>query len=412
MPGLFFSNLINSQVIGKAGEPIGHLVDILVHMDERYPPLIGLIVRLARQHEVFIHATRIKILTDTMVVLNTSTLNTQPFQRRPNELLMGEDLLDKQIVNVNGQKVVRVNDLLLEHVRRWRLVAVDVSMAALVARIGLPSLANSRMRREVIPWDGISLFASDMPVPISLKHEKLATLHPAEISDILEELSYPQGQELLASFDAEMAADVVETMEPSMRRSILSAMDKERATEILAEMEPDEVADALGELPPETAGELLEHMEPDQAFEVSTLLNYPPESAGGHMTTDFFTLGQHLTVKDALLMLRETEDLPNFLSYIYVTDRPNSRSLCGVVSLRRLVCSQSETVLKDIMEADLQVRRIEDEIDDVARVMAQYNLLAIPVMDDSNQIAGIVTFDDAMEDLLPEIWHKLPRITG
>jgi len=411
MQVLYFSELVNVPIRGSADERVGRLKDLVVRVrEESFPIVIGVVTRSEGGHSFFLPIDATARLSTEGVVLRTSRVDLRPFQRREGEMLLNKDVLDKQIVDVSGRKVVRVNDLQLQQVGgRWRLAGADVSMAALVARLGLRRLAETRLAREVIPWENLEFFASDVPVPLHLRHEKIARMHPADIARVIEELSYPQSNELLASLDDEVAADAVEELSPETQAAVLSAMDSERAADILEEMEPDAAADVLGDLEPETAEQLLATMEQEDAEAVKALLAYEDDTAGGLMTSEMVTLPPGTTAGTALARLREDPELPEFVYYLYVVEEPGDR-LRGVVTLRDLVLAPPEAPLETLMIEHLMTGHVDDQALEVARQMAHYHLLALPILDDAGQLLGIVTSDHAMDVLLPE--HGRSRVPG
>jgi Mg/Co/Ni transporter MgtE len=243
--------------------------------------------------------------------------------------------------------------------------------------------------------------------------DKLSRLHPVEIARLAEALSYQQGAEMLASLDDETAAETLEELHEQHQARIIGDMDEERAADILEHMSPDEAADVLGDLPEEVAEDLLSRMEGDEQAEVAELLPYEDDTAGGLMTTEFLTLPKGLTVGEALARLREMAETPNMIYYLYVVEREGSWKLSGVIALRSLILADPTYLLEEVMRDEFQHAHPDDSAREVAETIAAYNLLALPVVDDMGEIAGIVTVDDAMEWLLPKGWRqRLPRLFG
>lgn len=412
---IYLSAFVGAAVYGLADERLGKVMDVVVRPNEgRFPPVAGLVAQGGMDTRFFVPATAIRELSEKVVRLNTSRLDLRPFARRAGEVLLAKDILDRQIVNVEGRRVVRVNDLQLERVgQQWRLVAVDVSFAALAARLGLGWL-KQKLRREVIPWEDIEFFQSDIPVPLHLRHDKIARLHPADIARLLADLSTPQTHELLRELDPAKAADTVEELEPERQAALLQAMDSEEAADILEEMEPDNAADVLGDLAPHDAATLLDSMEQEEADAVKTLLRYPDDTAGGLMTTEFVALPQELTAEQALHELRELnrrDELPDFVPLLYVVEAEDRRRLVGVISLRDLILAELAARLSDLMTTDLVVGHVNDEPREVAETMGCYNLIALPIVDENEDLVGVVTVDDVLEVLLPEGWkERLPQV--
>ncbi len=412
---LYLSELIGTRVTSPSGERLGTLRDLIVQVGtESFPRVKGLVVTVGGiPTPVYVPWDAVEAIARTGVKLSTSRLDLRPFERRDDEVLLGRDILDKQIVDVAGRRVVRVNDAQLAlYGRVLRLVAADVSTAGFLGRVLPRWLIEGRLTRKLISWSQVEFFASEVPqVKLLIPHEKIARLHPADIAQLVEELAYPQASEVLASLEDEIAADTVEELEPSKSTAIISSLPPADAADILEEMDPDDAADLLGELPAEQAEGLLKEMEAEDAAQVQRLLTYPEDSAGGMMTTDFVTVPEYLTARQAIARLRQRKELPDEIYYLYVVDNEINGRLVGVLSLRNLVTSPPDSQLKDIMVRDTIRAHATDPADEVARTVAHYNLLALPVVDEGDHLLGIVTVDDAIDVILPEEWHhRLPRL--
>jgi CBS domain-containing protein/sporulation protein YlmC with PRC-barrel domain len=418
-PVVYVSELIHRPVYGLGGELIGNLRDLIVKPgQEPYPPVLGLVVRVSSRNSVFVPSEYIRDITPDKIQLNSSRLDLRPFQRRDGEMILNKDVMDKQIVNIGGVKVVRVNDLQLQRVgNRWRLAGVDVSMAALLSRLGFRNRKLRRVpangeSREVVPWGDIEFFASDVPVPLQLRHEGIQRLHPTDIAKLLEDLSPAQGSELVASLPDELAADTMEEAEEETRQEILEQMDDERAADIIEEMEDDAAADVIQEMEPDAAERILEEMEDEEAEAVKRLLAYEEDTAGGLMTTEMVKMGPSSTIEETLDELRKLEaedDLPDQMHYIYVTDPKDSAHLVGVVTMRNLLLPPLETRLEEIMETHLITSQVDETALEVACKISEYNLLALPILDAGGQFVGIVSVDDAIDLLIPETSQKERR---
>jgi Mg/Co/Ni transporter MgtE len=231
-----------------------------------------------------------------------------------------------------------------------------------------------------------------------------------EIARLAEAFSYQHGAEIVESLDDETAAETLEEMASARQAQIIGDMDKERAADILERMSPDEAADVLGDLSEEKAEDLLNRMEDEEQLEVAELLSYEDDTAGGLMTTEFVTLPRDLTVGAALARLREMAETPNMIYYLYVVEG-ESWQLTGVITLRSLILADPSFPLEHVMRTDIQVAHVHDDAAEVAQKISEYNLLALPVVDEAGDILGIVTVDDAIEILLPKDWRqRLPRL--
>ena len=354
-------------------------------------------------------------LTEQGVRLNSDILDLRPFVRREGEVLLARDVLDKQLIDVDGKRVVRVNDVqIIEAAGQWRVTGADVSLQGLWRRLAPPGFIGTRKPVEVLDWADVGYLATDAAtVQLKSSSDKLARLHPVEIARLAEALSYHHGSEVVESLDDETAAETLEEMPAERQARILGDMDQERAADILEWMSPDEAADVLGDLPEEKAEELLGLMEDEEQADVAELLPYEDDTAGGLMTTEFVTLPRELTVGEALARLRDMAETPNMIYYLYVVETENSWKLVGVIALRSLILADPSVPLEEVMRTEFQKAHPDESANEVAQRIAEYNLLALPVIDEGGEILGIVTVDDAMEILLPKDWRqRLPRLFG
>src|SRR5437867_1954042 len=411
---LYLSQVLGLRILDLEGERVATLKDLIVRLGEDdHPPVAGFVARY-RRRDFFLPRWRISDFGQSGVRMNSDIIDLRPFMRRDGEVLLARDVLDKQLIDVDGKRVVRVNDVqIIEAANEWRVTGADVSLIGLWRRLA-PSFMRSGRPVEVIDWADVGYLATDAAtVQLKSSRGKLARLHPVEIARLAEAFSYQHGAEIVESLDDETAAETLEEMAAARQAQIIGDMDKERAADILERMSPDEAADVLGDLPEEKAEDLLNRMEDEEQLEVAELLPYADDTAGGLMTTEFVTLPRDLTVGEALARLREMARTPNMIYDLYVVSGENSWNLTGVIALRSLILSDPSAPLERVMRSDLQVAHPDDRAADVAQKIAEYNLLALPVVDDAGEILGIVTVDDAIEILLPKDWrNRLPRLLG
>jgi CBS domain-containing protein len=431
---LFLATTLGRTVQVKGGQSIGRLDDLIVHMgDGVYPPIAGLIVRDGRRR-FFVPASHLDEL-DGSATLNSSVVDLQPFQRRDGEVLLGTDVLDHQIIDITGRRIVRVNDVQLARVEgRYRVVGVDVSPQALLRRLGPHSWNDRVLGRQIIDWAEVQYLASTAPVQLRVSYDRLTELNPVDLARIVDALSYRESAEIVAALDDEAAADLLEEVSDERLADLLEGMDQERAADILEEMTPSAAADILEDLGDEVAEQLLARMEPEEAADVQALLAYDEDSVGRIMTTDLVRVPVSATVGDALVAIRSLEEVPDPLLAVYVVgpDDPEAEDalpepaddafmaseagpaaapdpagfLLGIVRLRSLITAEPRTPIVEVMDSDLPAVHPDDPAERAARVLAEYNLLAVPVLDDSRRLIGIVTVDEALAVLLPDIWHR------
>jgi magnesium transporter len=406
-----------SQVLGRPirdmeGERVATVKDVIVRLGEDHPPVTGVVARY-RRRDFFLPRARLRSLDEQGARLSSDILDLRPFARREGEVLLAKDVLDKQLIDVDGKRVVRVNDVqLIEVGDDWRVTGADVSLKGLWRRLTPHNFVGTTRPVEVIDWADVGYLATDAAtVQLKSSRDKLSRLHPVEIARLAEVLSRHQGAEVVESLDDETAAETLEEMSDEDQARIIGDMDEERAADILEHMSPDEAADVLGDLPEEKAEDLLGRMEGEEQADVAELLPYEDDTAGGLMTTEFVALPRQLTVGGALARLREMAETPNMIYYLYVVEEERSWRLCGVIALRSLILADPEDRLDAVMRDDFRHAGPHDPARDVAETIAEYNLLALPVLDDAGDILGIVTVDDAMDLLLPRNWRqRLPKV--
>jgi magnesium transporter len=412
---LYLSQVLGRPIRDLEGERVASIKDVIVRLGEGdHPPVAGVVARY-RRRDFFLSRWRITELNEQGVRLNSDILDLRPFVRRENEVLLARDVLDKQLIDVDGKRVVRVNDVqLIEAAGDWRVTGADVSLQGLWRRLAPAGFVGTRTPVEVIDWADVGYLATDVAtVQLKSSSGKLALLHPVEIARLAEALSYHLGSEVVESLDDETAAETLEEMPSERQVRILGDMDEERAADILEWMSPDEAADVLGDLPEEKAEELLGLMEDQEQADVAELLPYEDDTAGGLMTTEFVTLPRALTVGEALARLREMAETPNMIYYLYVVEGEGLWKLVGVIALRSLILADPSVPLDNVMRTEFQTAHPDEPAGEVAQRIAEYNLLALPVLDETGDILGIITVDDAMEILLPKDWRqRLPRLLG
>lgn len=409
----FVSQLMQLPVLAKDGSEVGRLHDMIVRIDNRqYPPIAGLVV-VDRRRPFFIPAVHLAEISERVIQLNTTNVNVQRFVRRDGEVLLNKDVLDHQIIDINGRRVVRVNDIqmaLLDH--EYCVVGVDISPQALVRRI-LPRAASPRIiGRQVISWADAQYLASAAPVQLKVSYNRLAELGAVDLARIVDALSLRESAEIVAALDDETAAETLEEVSDERLVDLLEDMDQERAADILEEMTPNAAADLLEELDADVAQQILARMEPEEAEDVKELMAYDEDSAGRTMTTDLILAFADDTVQSVIAGLRARHDLPEPLTEIYVVERTDSDDkqqlgvpLIGIVRLPKLLVSDASVLLSDILE-EVPCIAADAHTDVAARVLGEYNLTAVPVVDDNGALIGAVSVDDALAQLLPDIWQR------
>lgn len=408
---LYLSEIKRSKVVDPAGTEIGRLVDLAVVPREQFPAVQWAIVR-GSDGERIVRWSDLEPANGGYR-LKDGAVPPAAGELPPEALRLGRDLLDKQIVDTHGAKVVRVNDLQLDDKGgTLRLVGADVGLRGILRQVGgeraaerIASLVGRKLPRGIIPWHLVEpLESPQQNVRLTLPHAKLALLHPADIADIVEEMTADERLAVFDQLDVETAAEALGEVEPEMQAAIMGDLDEERAADILEEMDPDEAADLLQDLPEETREELIELMDEEEGADVEELLAYPEDSAGGIMTTDFLALPRDLTTGQAIDRLRELQPDPALIYYLYVVDAEGK--LDGNLSLRDLVVASPDTPLTTVMNPNVLSVQADTPKEEVASLIAKYDLLALPVVDARHVLLGTVTVDDVVELMLPRGWKK------
>jgi len=409
----FLSKLLGQAVRDTQNRTVGTLADLCVVVEGVYPRVTALVIK-RRTQRLVAEWTVVASLEEsgTLLRVASAALSNRPLDDA--ELLLSSTFLDKQLVDRDGHKMIRVNDIQLVRTgANLHVVAVDVSSNAIMRRVGLAKVGDrlaKKSKPHLIDWRTIDVSESDAAaVRLSVPRGDLSLLHPADIADIAHELSPEERAAVLEALEDEVAADAVEEMHPSFQAALVGDLPDAKAAELLGNMSPDDAADLLADLPEERRSTLLALMEQDDREDITELLTYPERSAGGIMTTDFVHVPPDVTATQAIERLREQEHEAETVYYIYVIDK--GEHLLGVVSLRDLLVAPPDKRVREFMRADPVTARTDADEEEVTRLIAKYNLLALPVVDEKNVLHGIVTVDDAIDLVLPLAWKKrLPRI--
>jgi len=413
----FFTELVGRSVVDSTNSPVGKIADMVVSNNATYPVITAVAVQPRRgKDSVYVPWDQIVSL-DEPVVLRRPLHGIAPYQPLDGEICIGTQVLDRQIVDVEGHKVVRANDLRLARTNgHYRLIGVDIGGQALLRRLGLQPLTKRLglgTKENFIAWEDVDPLASQdvRGIKLRVSNGNLSKLHPADIAEIVEELSINEGVALLETLNDETAAEAIEEIDPEKQVTLLEQMASARAADILEEMDPDNAADVLGDMSEEKQQELLGEMEPEERGEVRELLGYREDSVGGIMTTEYLAVPATATVADTMERVRAEAREIDLINYVYVVTDMQSEELLGVLSLRDLIVSAPETSVREITKEDVVTLHVDDDQEEAARLIAKYNLIAAPVIDDENRLQGIVTVDDAIDIILPTAWKKrLPRM--
>jgi magnesium transporter len=409
---LALSRLQELTVLDRDGAAAGDVSDVIVALLPEPPVVTGLILahgdeqlraRWAQVSQLDLDRGELR--------LSVALEQLAPASLRTDEVALVDQVLDNQVLDVSRRKLFRVQDVALERrAGRVLVTGVDTSSSAVLRRIGLGFLAGGRKEGQFIPWDDVNLIS----LRVSRLHfieafAELADLHAADIADIIQQVGPRERAAVLAALEPSLAADTLQEMDVALRGSVLAEMSPSRAAAVLREIDPDEAADMLAELPGDVAEALLATLPEKEATAIRGLASHPEDSAGGLMTTDYVVLFGGMTAGDALAFIRAEQPEAEALSYIFVNDAQGV--LNGVVSLRDLVLAEADRRLDQIMEDDPVTAAPDADEEEVGRLMTKYNLLVLPVVDETGHMLGVVTLDDALDAIVPEEWkQRLPRL--
>jgi len=406
---LFFTELMGLAVLDLHGSRIGRVKDAAL-VPGNHPSRIdrylvgGGDAWLTVRHDQIAGISResgIRLSDEQLV----------PYHEDDCVLRIARDLLDQQIIDVTGRKVVRVNDLTME-IRHdngrpaVHVVEVDIGLRSVIRRLlqgGLPTRWIRRLQHPIPPnsirWELCSVVESDplRRLRLAISYEKLEELHPADLADIVEELGPAEREAIIETIDSEVAADTLSEIDPKMQAAILESLEPEKAADIVEEMAPDEAADALSELHEEASEEILEEMEAAPKTEVEELLEFEEDTAGGMMNTEYVVLPETASVADALVTLRASEDLLEQLNTVFLVDA--QEHLVAAVPLARLFVAPPDARLKDMAADPLIQAPVAEPQDRLTERFDKYNLLTLPIVDDEGKLVGVITADDIISVL-------------
>ncbi len=406
MSALALTELLGAPVMDSAGQTCGRVREVcLTPQEDRIR--ISLLIVKTKAGDRALPLQSVQSINGG-VRASTALADWGPSQGWEGLFLLERDLLDQQVIDVHGRKVVRVNDvdLLQESVGNRAILkvsSVDVGARGAIRRLlkgvvpvkALHVLLNQIPPRP-IPWDFVDLIETDPARRVRLKisHDRLAKLHPADIADIVEELAPDEREAVFETLDEGVAAEALEEVEPKVQKAIIESLDSDRVADIVEEMQPDAAADLLADLPEERTEKILEEMGPEEAQEVSGLLEFKEDSAAGRMTTEYIALPVTATAHDAVEALRRYEGGVETVSTIFLIDSRNT--LAGAVPLSKLVLASPTTPLLALTQEPLISCHADASDRDVAELFDKYNLLTLPVVDDKNTLTGVITSDDVI----------------
>jgi MgtE intracellular N domain/CBS domain len=410
---LHLSLVVGSDLVDRQGGKLGRVDDLIVRLgDAGYPPVSGLLATVAGR-QVFVSADAVAEIDHGRVTLRAVQLDLQPFERRPREVLLNKDVLDRQLINIEGARLVRANEIELARLDGWyRVVGVDVGLRGFARRLLPRPFAKSLGTSSFLDWATVEPFTGHVPtLRLRVPHPKLARLHPAQLADLVEAASHQEGEEIIEAVggDPELEADVFEELEPHHQVEFLDDRRDAEVAELLARMESDDAADLLGQLPEERREQIVEVLPAVQRRRVRTLLGYDPATAGGLMSPDFVCVYTQATQPDVLERVRRSHSSADALGWIFVMNA--HQRLDGAIPLADLLRAEPELRLGEIAGPAQRVRP-EADLEEVARLMTDYDLTVVAVVDEQERLLGVITVDDVLELVLPTGWRRQFGIFG
>ncbi|OPY80573.1 MAG: Magnesium transporter MgtE [Syntrophorhabdus sp. PtaU1.Bin153] len=404
---VYLSEILNKDVVDQYGRKIGMLWDLSIVPGAEYPSVTRLILRKKRQL-IEVPVESLQLFNRFVITVDLSEVKPESYAFREGDILVKRHILDKQILDVNGAKVVRVNDLKLGEGDGMVCIAgIDVGLNGILRRIDGGKLIqktfkilNKPIRENIIGWNYLQTMDPQLRhLTLTVAKRQLGQLHPSDLAQILTDIPPEEGTEILSSVDEELAGEALHEVSTEVREKLLKEMDKETISDILEEMPPDEAADILGDMPEEKSEELLSLMEKEEAMEVKDLLGYEEDTAGGLMTSEFLDFSPDMTIDETMTDIRLLVPDVEFIYYIYVVD--DDDHLLGVVTLKKLLTNPLDRTLGDLMTRNVKSVHLDAGRKEIAEMVSKYDIVALPVVDDEDKIRGIITVDDIIDLLLP-----------
>jgi CBS domain-containing protein len=405
------ASLAGAPVFNQAGQRVGKLVDLVARMQgqDRYPPLTGLLLRVGSRTS-FLPIEAVENIAHQSVYLRTARLDLREFTRRPGEVLLAKDMLDHQVVDLDGRQVIRAADLYLAPVAgQFLLVGLDVSLNTLLRRLGPKRFRGTPTPERVIDWDAVAPFSSDLtssPPAVQLRSsdEQLRRMAPADLADLLEDLGRPARQDLLSRLENDTAADALEEMDPDELEALLREVRPEQAASLVAAMEPDEAVDALRDLSDDERAVILRHMDTAKAGELSALLTYPEREAGGFMTTTLVHARPDSTIGEVKRAVADLSQHREEIDAVVISS--SGGELLADLPLFDLVTHADEVTVGDVLAADEAPQPLtvppDASVAEVADQLVRTRHSSLLVVDSEGKPLGRILADDVLDALLPE----------
>jgi CBS domain-containing protein len=410
---LHLSLIVGGTLRDRNDGRLGKVDDLIVRLGEDYPPVIGVLATVAGR-QVFVPAAELAEIAHGQVDMVSDVIDLQRFERRAGEVLLRKDVLDRQLINVDGARLVRANEIEIARLEGWyRVVGVDTGLRGIVRRVVPRRVGTSMPPGGFLDWASVEAFTGHVPtVRLRVPHPKLARLHPAQLADLVEAASHNEGREIIRAVghDEELEADVFEELDPRHRREFVDERPDEEVAQLLERMEPDDAVDLLGDLVEERRERVVRLLPAVQRRRVRVLAGYDPATAGGLMSPEFVCLYAQASKGEAIERIERSRAPADTLGWIYVMNL--DRRLKGAIALADLLRAPPDDRMGDVATFLPPRVRPEADIEEVARLMTDYDLTVVPVVDERDQILGVVSVDDVLEMVLPRGWRRRFDVLG
>lgn len=406
---LHLSTFLKRPIFDQDGDRFGRVQDLVARLgDDAHPPIVGAVIRIEGRN-LFVPVRKLGGWSEGRMTFQGKRVDLRRFERRPGEILLGEDLLARNLINLVRGRLMVANEIEIAEIdKRWEVVGVDPGRRPLLRRILGPTMGSRVKADAIVDFASITPFVSHVPsARLRIPYRKLAKLHPAQIADLVEQASHEEGEEIIEAvgLDRELEADVFEELDTEHQLEFLESRSDSEAARLLSRMEPDNAADLITEIDQDRRLNVLENLPADQQHKVRQLLSYNADSAGGLMNTDFVAIAATATVGEALEAIRTSSVPAESLHAVFLLDENDTP--VATVSLGSLVKTRDSELAMNVARTQLSHVHPQWDVHRVARKMSDFNLTVAPVLSDEHAtMIGVITVDDLLEELLPQGWRK------
>jgi len=410
---VYFSQIKEKPVFDANNKNIGILKDLVFIDGEKYAEITNLVYLDEHKYRKKIAWNLVKELksgtngfnSKIEIRLNTAVESIAPFFEKEDEALVG-NIMDKQLIDVDGFKLVRVNDILLGKVEdKFCVVAVAIGIRGFMRRFGFEKIIPGKIKEHIIPWESVERLEPEFhDLHLKTQKSKIADLHPEDIADLMEDLSHQERILIFDTLDKKKAAQTLIDAEKGVQRSLFSNLKIRRIVDLMENVPPDQAADILSLMSKSKVEKILDSMQADTSSKIKEILKYNPESAGAIMDTEFITIPEDYNVQKTINLLRKITPPSKKIFHLYVVNK--DEQLLGVLSVRQLITSLPDRKISEFMNKEVFYVKLSCSKEEIAKSISRYDLFVLPVVDDNKIIKGVVTADQVLTEVIPETWRK------